>query len=190
MEEWVSAAEALKRAQAVMSLYAAPRAICSRAKAGLIKTKAKKLLWGKESLDDMEIPPDFWWAEGEAALEQNWSSGDFDTWIDQRIHVQAYGVVFSEAGVEALVGPARSARSKVPVAAANTGGRPPASWWDDLWIEMCRQIWVGDLKPDKQSEIESAMKEWTDSQGHDPADSTIRARARKLWAALNQPDEN
>jgi len=68
----------------------------------------------------------------------------------------------------------------------NKGGRPPAEWWDDLWIEIFRQIWLGDLKPKVQADIEDAMMTWAVSKDHNPATSTIRARARKLWAVYQE----
>jgi predicted nucleotide-binding protein len=43
-------------------------------------------------LDNVEVPTGFWYAKGEAALHQNWISGDFDTWIGHSAHWRAYGV--------------------------------------------------------------------------------------------------
>jgi len=68
-------------------------------------------------------------------------------------------------------------------------GRLPAAWWDDLWIEICRALHEGDLKPKRQGDIEKAMHEWASMQGHSPATSTIRARARKLWDAISDEDD-
>ncbi|HEX5229568.1 MAG TPA: hypothetical protein VFW44_17775, partial [Bryobacteraceae bacterium] len=76
-----------------------------------------------------------------------------------------------------------------PVTTAARGGRPPAEYWDDLWVEMCRQLYAGELIPKRQSDVESAMKAWLAKRDDHPATSTIRERARKLWAALDK-DEN
>lgn len=70
------------------------------------------------------------------------------------------------------------------------GGRPPAEWWDDLWVEICRQLYSGDLQPTKQSDIEDAMHQWLLNRGDSAASSTVRARARKLWMAIEVEDEN
>jgi hypothetical protein len=70
------------------------------------------------------------------------------------------------------------------------GGRPPADWWDDLWIEICRQLFTGDLKPAKQAHVENAMKTWAAQNGHDVGDSSIRPRARKLFSAITSKDRN
>ncbi len=143
--------------------------------------------------DNRAIPREFWWARGEAALIQNWGSGDFETWIDRRYHLLAYGVSFSRVGIEAI-----SANSVAPTADATAqtksqakpGGRPPAAWWDDLWIEICRQLYVGDLKLENQAAVENAMMTWAAQNGHDIAVSTIRPRARKLFVAINREDRN
>src|SRR5262245_34501533 len=98
--EWISAAEALKRVCDATDRYAAPRAICSRAHVGLITAKAARFVVKGQAFDDYDIPNEFWWARGEAALEQNWQAGDFETWIDKRIHLEAFGVSFSLKGIE------------------------------------------------------------------------------------------
>jgi hypothetical protein len=36
---------------------------------------------GNKSFDDSEQPAWFLWARGGAALEKNWESGDFETWM-------------------------------------------------------------------------------------------------------------
>ena len=88
--------------------------------------------------------------------------------------------------------PARHQRfAELPaIRSTDLGGRPAAAWWDDLWVEMARQLYDGDLKPKRQADIETAMKDWAAAHGHNPADSTIRPRARKLWTALNKEDRN
>lgn len=70
------------------------------------------------------------------------------------------------------------------------GGRPPKPWWDDLWAEMARQLYNGDLKPARQADIESAMATWLTGQGHSASEGAIRTRARKLFAAISQEDNN
>ena len=56
--------------------------ICARANDGLIRAKAEKFVIEVETLDDAIVPERFWWARGEAALDQNWTAGDFETWIN------------------------------------------------------------------------------------------------------------
>jgi hypothetical protein len=189
-EEWISAYEAFKLVAEATNPSSTARAICSRANDGLIDAKAVTFIAKNRTLSDFPIPKGFWWARGEAALDQNWKTGDFETWIERTNHLKAYGVSFSRAGIEALIAPALAARDVPAEPPAKAGGRPAAAWWDDLWIEMCRQLYAGELQPKKQSDIEAAMITWATGQGHDPAESTIRPRARKLWTALNKEGEN
>jgi hypothetical protein len=140
--------------------------------------------------DNFEIPKLFWWAEGDAALHQNWTAGDFDTWLPREgPHLQAFGVSFLRADIDKLV-PASGPTPKTDTAAVAPGGRPRAEWWDDLWIEICRQLYDGELIPKKQADIETAMKDWLAKRGEHPSDSTIRSRARKLWQAISREGEN
>src|SRR5262245_19885532 len=99
-DEWISANDALALvAEATGGRYVAIRATCTRAHDGLIAAKAAKIISQKGELDDAAVHKGFWWAGGDAALTQNWPTGDFDTWIDDRLHVRAYGVSFSRADI-------------------------------------------------------------------------------------------
>lgn len=109
--EWLTAFEALELVRGTTSLHQAPRAICSRAHAGLLASRAKRLIVGSKVEDDAEVPPGFWWAGGEAALQQNWGTGDFETWIDERVHCRAFGVEFSKIGIESMLGKRQRLRS-------------------------------------------------------------------------------
>jgi hypothetical protein len=104
LSEWLTAHEALELVRGATSLYQAHRAICSRAHAGLLAARATRLIIGSKVEDDAEVPAGFWWAEGETALEQNWGTGDFATWIDQRVQCRAFGVKFSRVGIESMLG--------------------------------------------------------------------------------------
>jgi hypothetical protein len=97
-EEWISAATAV--ALLGMEQLLATRTICKRAHAGLIKARAERFIRDGRPADDVDVPVELWWAEGGAALDQNWTTGDFDTWIDQRIHLQAFGVTFRRSDIK------------------------------------------------------------------------------------------
>lgn len=107
--------------------------------------------------------------------------------------ISAYGIRLDPAAIIRLA-PPRPPRAMLintpePLtmpAPRVSGGRPPAKWWDDLWIEICRQIYVGDLKPDDQAVIERAMHDWIARQGFDAGETTVRARATRLFAALSR----
>jgi hypothetical protein len=155
----------------------------------LVKARAARFIRDRQETDNADVPAEMWWAGGEAALTQNWTAGDFETWIDQqRVRLQAYGVTFRRADIESLLPPQPTAKISPSVARA-VGGRPKASWSDDLWIEMCRQLYEGDLQPKKQGDITKAMMDWLSTRGEEPAESTIKERARRLWAVIGR-DEN
>ena len=98
----------------------AARAICSRAYAGLIKARAKLFISQGMEQTDVEVPRDFWWAKGRAALKQNWVSGDFETIRVERDGTvrterrqQAFGVTFRRQDIEQLK-PASTAANPAP----------------------------------------------------------------------------
>ena len=98
-EQWIAAATALDIIEAASGFGGATRALCLRAHNGLIKSKAQLLVMGDRRATAELVPPSFWWAKGEAALKQNWATGDFSTWIDHRIEYRAFGVTFALGGI-------------------------------------------------------------------------------------------
>lgn len=68
-------------------------------------------------------------------------------------------------------------------------GRLPADWWDDLWLEIFRQIHLGDLKPKSQADIVRAMQQWLSDHDVETGDSTLKPRARKLFNMLQKLDD-
>ena len=55
-----------------------------------------------------------------------------------------------------------------------------------IWASIYR----GDLKPQRQADVERAIKDWTVAQGHDLGDTSAREKARKIWTAMNDEVEN
>lgn len=97
-DEWLNAAASLDLLG--RGYLAGTTAICKRAHAGLIKARAKRFFRDNRQTDGVEVPTEFWWAEGGAALKQDWSAGDFDTWIDRKIHLKVFGVEFRRSDIE------------------------------------------------------------------------------------------
>lgn len=108
-DAWISASDAYKRLNKAYPFRTA-EAICARAADEVLVAKAHTLWWGDKRFNDAEIPAKFWWARGQAALTQNWQAGDFDTWIDRRVHCRAYGVTFREGDIAAMLPSARGSR--------------------------------------------------------------------------------
>jgi hypothetical protein len=57
-------------------------------------------------------------------------------------------------------------------------------WREDLWIEICRQLYGGELIPKTQADIERAMHQWISDHSHAAGGTTVRDRASKLWRAI------
>jgi hypothetical protein len=190
-EEWIKAAEAVRLLKPAFGTYNARMTICKRAHSGMLRSRAQRLMVDGKKRDDFEIPKEFWWAEGHHALEQNWAAGDFETWVHNgKRHLEAFGVSFLRGEIEKLIPNVPASSAPMPRAAAAPGGRPAAEWWDDLWIEICRQLYGGELIPKKQADIEKAMTDWLANRDEHPSGSTIRRRARKLWHAIKDEGEN
>lgn len=116
-EEWISARDAI--ALFGKDQYLGSRTICSRAHSGLIKARAHRFVRHGKSTDNVDVPVEFWWAKGAEALNQNWRSGDFDTWIDHKIHLEAFGVTFRRSDVEQAhpAPPGDNAQARLPIPA-------------------------------------------------------------------------
>ena len=82
-------------------------AICSRAAEGLLKTRAQVYIAKKVRTENALVPTEFWWARGHSALEQDWETGDFETWIDQTYQLKAFGVEFDFLGLKQMLSPLR-----------------------------------------------------------------------------------
>lgn len=102
-EDWLPARDALAFLQRVAPFTDQRRTICTRAHAGLIQARAETLILPKGKYSNAGIGEDFWWAEGGSALNQNWVTGDFSTWINQKFQVKAFGVSFLADDIYAIV---------------------------------------------------------------------------------------
>ena len=135
-DEWISAAEAFRRVYAATG-SGASRAICSRAHAGLIEAKAAKIDIGDLIHEEYRYPG-ILVGMRRGCLEQNWPTGDFETWIDRKTHESIRCIVFA-GGIVSLIGPALESR-------ISTDFARPIRWQASgglvgrLWVEMCRQL--------------------------------------------------
>jgi nucleoside phosphorylase len=146
--EWVGAAEAIQRLRPIMDAYVAQKTICARAHSGLIRARAERFIVDNKVADGHEVPREFWWAEGEAALQQNWTTGDFDTWIDHSVHLKAFGVSFWYGDIEkmipavpvteAVAGPPKASRAAIVLTALNVERRAVLRHLSDIREETVR----------------------------------------------------
>ncbi len=105
---WIPAATALALvAGPGKSTFGARGAICKRARHGLLAARCALLTVQSQRYENADVPAGFWWADGEAALEQDWSVGDFGTWIDRKVEYRAFGVTFALEGLLSMIPPER-----------------------------------------------------------------------------------
>lgn len=111
-DDWIRPAEAVALLEPILPAHSARMRICERAHAGLIRARAQQVHEGDRVFRDISVPKKFWWAEGHAALEQDWAAGDFSTWIDRTVRVRAFGVEFARGDIEKLLPPPNSLGAK------------------------------------------------------------------------------
>lgn len=102
-DEWLTAADTMAQVGGAMGQHTAALTICGRAHDELVRTRAERFIKHQASFEHVELPSQFWWAEGHEARDQNWVSGDFSTWINRTYQWKAYGVRFNRADIEALL---------------------------------------------------------------------------------------
>jgi hypothetical protein len=112
-DEWIRAADAVAMLTPISTEYSTKLRICKRAHGGLIRARAEQFHYGERTISNLDIPEEFWWAEGGNALEQDWVAGDFSTWIKHdSIQLKAFGVTFARADIEKLLPPPNSVKPK------------------------------------------------------------------------------
>jgi len=100
---WISAIEALRQYdRAVPSkVGGGPRPIARLAHGGVVRSRARVFIRRgpnrqEERFENAELPAQFWWANGELALEADWDIGTFSTFIDNSFEWKAFGVEFHQ----------------------------------------------------------------------------------------------
>jgi hypothetical protein len=113
---WIAAGEALRLASDQLGAEAAQAALVAGAESGRIRTRASRFTvelpnacGQKMRFEDelVELPEEFWSSTGRTPIERDWAAGNFTTLVNDNFHHQAIGVEFDQAGIEAVVRPAR-----------------------------------------------------------------------------------
>lgn len=184
----------------------AAREIVTRLQHGLISAAAEtvSLSGGKRKVALGLIRQSVWTDTDEYFPHHRfWQSGDVTlrhiTEQGRTFDVGYFGVRFNHVQLQAMVPISPKAVPPVPgetgtplisaLSAAvlqNRRGRPPKEWWDDLWVEMCRKIYVEGFLPKTQAEIERAMLDWATSSGHEMGEATAKRVARKLFPVFKE----
>ncbi len=137
--DWLTASETIRRIRTATLSPTANLAICTRAHAGLIRARAELMLLASDSRENYDVPKQFWWAEGHEALTQNWETGDFETWIDKRFHMKAFGITFHRDDIRRMV-PSAFSETMASELPRNTGGRSMSQHWPEWVAELVAQV--------------------------------------------------
>ena len=125
--QWITAATAFSIVEQVAGSAEARFALCTRAHHGLLKSRADRFVVNGQSRESPLLDEAFWWARGHEALEQDWKLGEFSTWIDRKLHCEAFGVMFELHGVLALLPIELHPRIALSLSAAGNPAWVPAA---------------------------------------------------------------
>jgi hypothetical protein len=177
--------------------YVARLAIVQRLRGGFLRSAAERSSWKNvprvSQTGPIRIDPDLWlrvrvdsdfWISGQTVIDDLAEySGGYD------VTARLFGIRFHPDDIREMVAQApKKIATSVPqpapsADAPNKGGRPRKEWWDDFWIDICGQIYEGNLKPARQAELEKAMLDWATNHGHEMSEATARKAAKKLFNA-------
>jgi len=113
-DDWISARDALELLKSVAGgEYSAKRTIAERANDGLIRSRAGRFIFGRETKDNFELPDWFWEGRAEFTRRGNWDTGYFESSYRSgsydRVDCKAHDVKFLHADIAKIVPPASSA---------------------------------------------------------------------------------
>lgn len=206
--DWFTPMQAIGFASLCVGVDGASKAVWQLLTGGMIQavaTSSSQMPKDRSPItkDKPSIIPRSIWNDLSETGTDLWNGGYARFWIsrgyEQGTTYRYFGIKLNPAHVKANLPPPRpdliadaagsSSSTETPQPAPtpeimNRGGRPRKEWWDDFWIEICRQIWIGDLKPDTQADLERAMFEWVENHRNaEVGETTIKAAARKLFKA-------
>lgn len=192
-EAWISARDAVEAIWPGKKPAPVPNSITKRAEVGLVKARASLLVRGKTKEHNCLIPEVFW---GGRAMNPDWFSGDFTAQVQQSGYEdewRAIGVSFERVGIEAMVPSKASANvsphSEMAEARSNRGGRSPDAVWEEVMVELARQLFAGDLKPKRLADVEKAIADFLMLKEVSMSESTIREHARPFWVMYESEAE-
>jgi hypothetical protein len=147
--------------------------------------------------------------DGEVGIHySDWASGDFKISFEMDFSIvtlEIMGLSLDEHALLKSIGVAPSAEdyrfvegldlvippeTERPVVNAPLfGGRPRYGWWEDALADIAAMLYNGDLKPSRQKDIEEALANWLQNNGHGASETSIAIRARKIFRAISRDDE-
>lgn len=194
-DDWISAAETIKRVREATLSPTSHIALAKRAHAGLLRAHADLMIFNEvEGFENTEVRAGFWWAEGRDALIQNWQLGDFETWINNTNRVRVFGVRFHRGDVERMLGGVQVERSRPDtVANKETGGRPMSALWPEWVAELAgliHEVGVPDGSGTKGTdELISTVADRLAARGLEaPARATVQETAKAVLRRLRRAE--
>jgi hypothetical protein len=131
-----------------------------------------------QSVDDMRLHQDFDWSLGRyRGLVQ--TDGDIR-------HIELSGLYFLRAS---LPEPGNKQAAIAP-APTGAGGRPPASFSEEMISAIWALIYQGDFKPRSQAEIERKMLDWSAEREFSLSESSARSKAKLVWVHIKEEVKN
>jgi hypothetical protein len=110
--------------------------------------------------------------------------------VPARVNIHHYAGGNTWVDREYDTGPVEEPAENPQPTAKHAGGAPRKKFWDDLFIEMFRQLWEGELTPERPSDIGNAMLDWAEKQGHKLGETSVKEPARKLFDAYKSGVKN
>lgn len=199
-QDWMPARDLHGQAFGQYGPTVAARAILEQCRIGQVVGRAIRMTMmhgGKPSPSDpasleWDIPLWFWREFTDFnASSQDWQTGRFSGRGElngTRPIVTLQGVHFHRASLVTL-GIMKPDASGASTATEQVKGRPASKFWDELHVAILGQIYRAELIPEHQSDIEAAMQNWLVARGESAAVSTVRKRARLIFAELNREGE-
>jgi hypothetical protein len=131
----------------------------------------------------VQTPPMKFWQLGDQTFNRLEEAG-------RHTHYACAGLRFEPRGVQRMLS-SRSEESEAPALAESSRRGPKGKpFWEAMWAEIAAQLGSGELSASKQTDIETAMRNWLIDNGHDASESTVRLRAQPLWDALRAKADN
>lgn len=189
-EDWISARKAAEAMWPGKRPAPVPNGITKCAEEGLVEVRADLLTkqgaaGEKTKVPHCFVPNEFW---GGRAMVPDWQSGVFTAKVQQNGREEewkAFGVTFKRSQIEAMAPLMASTNvSPHPEAAevrSNRVGRSPNAVWERVMIELARQLYAGDLQPNRLADVEKAIADFLSAENVSMMESTIRQHARPFW---------
>lgn len=158
----------------------AAQRVCKRAHAGLLRARAKRFFADGDRSDDVEVPAVFWWAEGLQALTQDWEAGDFETWLNHKVRLRAFGVEWAKDDAEDMGVSFLQPLKAEDVSDERTGdpGRPSLGY--QLYkSEFDRRWGRGEMEHDLKAEAR-ALLQWFEETHPDRQAPTAKTIANRI----------